>query len=278
MKKRLITGIVLVACLVGIFFLREISELFFDALLFAMILGSMYELCKAFSKIEIKCCHVDLLISVILFGAGYYLLGIKGVFYALVLSFIVLLVHFTFSHKVSVKDMFATLFTMVYPALFLYFAFEFNHQMNGLLLILLVMATSMFTDTFAYLVGSIVKGKKLCPTISPKKTISGAIGGFVGGVIGALLVYLCFEVWHVFGAQTLGFWKNPVVLYLIIGAIGAVFNEIGDLVSSQIKRKTGIKDFGHIFPGHGGVLDRIDGLLFVLFSAAIILEIFVVVL
>jgi phosphatidate cytidylyltransferase len=111
----------------------------------------------------------------------------------------------------------------------------------------------------AYFVGSTVKGPKLCPNISPNKTISGAIGGLVGGIIGAVLVclivhspseYFFTEKWQ------------EVIAYAIIGLFGAILTELGDLVESLMKRKLGIKDMGRILPGHGGIMDRIDGLLF----------------
>ncbi|MBQ2714237.1 MAG: phosphatidate cytidylyltransferase [Clostridia bacterium] len=275
MIKRILTASVLIACLVGIFFLRTISDLFFDALLFVLIIGSIYELVKAFEKIGTKVNLVGLIVYVALYGIGYYFVGLKGIFFALVLAMIVILTCFTFSTKRNINDLLASLFVMVYPSLFLSFAFELNHNASGLLLILLVIVISVFTDTFAYFVGSIVKGKKLCPKISPKKTISGAIGGFIGGILGSILIYFCFEVWGVFGVQSLGF-SNPILIYILIGAVGAVFDEVGDLVSSQIKRKTGIKDFGNIFPGHGGILDRIDGMSFVLAGVGILYELLVV--
>lgn len=276
MIKRILTAAVLIACLVGILFLREVNNVFFDALIFIVAFGSMYELTSAFSKINVKNNKIALFVFSVLFVAGFYLFDtVMGVFLAFVLSAIVALVIFTFSIRSTVQDLVTTLFTMVYPALFLYFALKLNHYTNGLLLILLVIIVSVFTDTFAYFVGSLLKGKKLCPKISPKKTISGAIGGFVGGIFGALLVYACFEVWGIFGQYSLGLASGSSIwLYLVIGAIGAIFDEVGDLVSSQIKRKTGIKDFGNIFPGHGGILDRIDGLCFVLVGVSVFLEIY----
>ena len=143
-----------------------------------------------------------------------------------------------------------------------------------------MLLVAILTDTFAYFVGSAIKGPKLCPTISPKKTISGAIGGVVGGMLGALLLYFCFEVWQIFGITnsliTLGI-SNSIWIYLLIGFIGGILDEIGDLVSSQIKRKTGIKDFGNIFPGHGGVLDRIDGISFVMMGVGVFVQILLII-
>ncbi len=275
MVKRILTASVLIACMVGIFFLRELSVIVFDALIFLVMLGAMYEFAQAFKKAEIKVSLACLLIYAILFGAGFYVLGLEGVLYALIIATLVALITFTFSKEQKVSDLAGTLLAMIYPSLCLYFALEINHMQNGLLLILLVIVVATFTDTFAYFVGSAIKGKKLCPTISPKKTISGAIGGLLGGIIGAVLIYFLFEVWKVFGVSggILGFAQDTVIwIYVALGFIGAIFDEVGDLASSQIKRKAGIKDFGNIFPGHGGIMDRIDGLSFVVVAIPLCLK------
>ena len=273
MLKRIITGLILVACLVGVLFLREVTPYCFDALIFIITIAGMYELYSAFSKIGVKCNLVCLAISVVLFGLGFYLVPISVAF---IVAVAVTLVWFTFSKNGDIRALLATIFAMVYPAVLLYFGLVLNHLDAGLVLILLVFLVAILTDTFAYFVGSAIKGRKLCPSISPKKTISGAIGGVIGGILGALLLYFFFEVWHIFGIgysiATIGI-SNGVWVYLLIGFIGGILDEIGDLVSSQIKRKTGIKDFGNIFPGHGGVLDRIDGISFVMAGVGVFVEI-----
>lgn len=266
MIKRILTASILIACLVAVFFLREISVLFFDALIFLVLLGAILEISNAYLKTGVKVNLYCVIAYAVLFGIGFYAMSAEGVLFALIVSTLITLVCFTFSKNNNLNDLAATFFTMIYPSLCLYFALEINHLKNGLLLILLVLIVAVFTDTFAYFVGSALKGKKLCPTISPKKTISGAIGGLIGGILGALLAYLLFEVWQVFGASgsTLGFSSsNLIFAYVILGLLGGIFDEIGDLASSQIKRKSGIKDFGNIFPGHGGIMDRIDGVSFV---------------
>lgn len=111
------------------------------------------------------------------------------------------------------------------------------------------------TDVFAYFVGSKFGKHKLCPEISPKKTVEGAIGGIVGCIV-SLLVYT-------FALNKL---CNFGINYVNIGLISvfvAIFAQLGDLVASSIKRNAKIKDFGNLLPGHGGVLDRIDSVLFV---------------
>jgi phosphatidate cytidylyltransferase len=113
----------------------------------------------------------------------------------------------------------------------------------------LVVLTAFGTDIFAYFTGSLLGKHKLCPKISPKKTVEGAIGGVVGSVL------LC----GVFGYFAL---PELFVHCLIIGVLGSIVSQLGDLVASAVKRRRGVKDYGHLIPGHGGVLDRIDSGLF----------------
>lgn len=104
------------------------------------------------------------------------------------------------------------------------------------------------SDTFAYFIGSYFGKHKLCPTISPKKTIEGALGGMLGSVIAIVVLGLLF--------------KLPISHSIIMGILVGIVAPIGDLVESAIKRFAGVKDSGQILPGHGGILDRFDSILF----------------
>ena len=161
-----------------------------------------------------------------------------------------------------------TLLGCVYPSFFFCLLLNFNHadmfyagiKYFSLVFIIMIFAITWLTDTFAYLVGRTFKGPKLAPKISPNKTISGAIGGLLGGIAGAMLVYLL--VYNI-GALSevlsrLSWWH-----FLLIGLFGSVFGQLGDLFESKLKRNAGIKDSGNIFPGHGGMLDRIDAMIFI---------------
>ena len=122
---------------------------------------------------------------------------------------------------------------------------------------MLIFIISPCSDTFAYLVGSLIGGKKMCPKISPKKTISGGIGGIIGGITGSIVVYFIMK-----GSLNYSLDIPAVVYFAAIGLIASLLTEFGDLVESVIKRKLGIKDMGKILPGHGGMLDRIDSIVF----------------
>ncbi|WP_378951910.1 phosphatidate cytidylyltransferase [Pelosinus sp. sgz500959] len=105
------------------------------------------------------------------------------------------------------------------------------------------------SDTFAYFVGTYLGKHKLCPKISPGKTIEGALGGLLGSVIVIVLLGNLF--------------KLSIIHSMIMGLLIGIVAPIGDLVESVIKRFTGVKDSGRILPGHGGILDRFDSILFV---------------
>ena len=114
----------------------------------------------------------------------------------------------------------------------------------------LLLAIVMASDTCAYFAGSAFGRHKLAPLVSPGKTIEGLAGGLVGGVLGALAV------------RFLGLHSLPVAAAVGLGIVVSAFGVTGDLVESLFKRWSGVKDSGHLFPGHGGMLDRLDSLLF----------------
>jgi phosphatidate cytidylyltransferase len=96
----------------------------------------------------------------------------------------------------------------------------------------------------------------MSPVISPKKTVIGGIGGIFGGVLGAVALFFIYNAVK----GSFNFLQLP--FYVLLGVAAAVATEFGDLVESAVKRKAGIKDMGNILPGHGGILDRIDGSIY----------------
>ena len=121
---------------------------------------------------------------------------------------------------------------------------------NGRYYILLPFVIAFLSDTGAYFTGMALGKHKLAPIISPKKTVEGLVGGVVGAIVGVFLYGLILQLAFDFRVS---YWYAPI--YGILGSLGAVF---GDLCFSAIKRQTGIKDYGNLIPGHGGILDRFD--------------------
>ena len=136
----------------------------------------------------------------------------------------------------------------------------------GMFYMLLIFGSAWWADSGAYFVGTFLGKHKLCPRISPKKTVEGLIGGIVPAVIGNVLVCLVFQAfcnWVV----PWGYIKNAVTISIpavaLVTPFATLLGVLGDLSASVIKRQYGIKDFGNIMPGHGGAMDRFDSVLFI---------------
>lgn len=156
-------------------------------------------------------------------------------------------------------------FYLLGGAFFLGIAFNYMITIRNMSLeyFIYAMLTCFMTDTFAHFFGTRLGRIKLCPSISPKKTVEGALGGaFFGTFIGS--VYFTTFV------------NTNINLFvvIVISLFLSIMSMFGDLFFSQIKRKYGVKDFGNIMPGHGGVLDRVDSLIFVILAFAFILSFF----
>lgn len=179
----------------------------------------------------------------------------------------------------ELKDLLANVFILVYPTLFLMSAWIVSYKYSALFAVLFsIFVPILGSDTFAYWFGSMIGGKKLCPKISPKKTVAGGVGGLVGGMVVSLLFWLVFEMfadkypafiegcgYTSFFAHSVSGWEwKSALVYLAIGLVCGVISELGDLAASRIKRAIGIKDYGKIFPGHGGFMDRIDSVMYCL--------------
>lgn len=180
------------------------------------------------------------------------------------------------------KCMYST-FVMIYPTLLFASFFVINHffdfsfvdasgltDSNLIVIFFLVytFAVTMITDSMAMITGSLIKGPKLCPLISPNKTISGAVGGLIFGATGGLVTYFLFTLNTVF-REMMVFMDIAWWQIFIIGFVVSIIGQIGDIIASALKRSARVKDYGTIFPGHGGVMDRVDGLIFNAFAVLI---------
>lgn len=176
-----------------------------------------------------------------------------------VLSFIIIITTFlmlcvpVIDVKYTFIDVSLTILGFIYVGLFFSFIYLVNIKNGGEFLVWLIFIASWLCDTTAYYVGRLFGKHKLCPKVSPKKTIEGSIGGMLGSTLACgiygIVIYKYYNI-------------IPIYHYFIIGAICGVFCQFGDLVASSIKRFVGIKDYSNLIPGHGGILDRFDSILF----------------
>lgn len=292
MKNRVIYGTIYAAVLLA-FFLMKIfiphGDLLFDLLIYGFAIVGTFEMVRAmgqglaktektivfcFSTICIPACAI----SEYLFGYGIHVTAVC--FFALTIVLLSLLV---FKNEEATLENIGTAFvSAVYPTLLLCLLVLANHfaeapilddkfisgaedlekmRFNSDLAIAFIFAISPFADMTAFFTGLSLRKKfpkKLAPTLSPNKTLVGFIGGLLGGALGATVIYFVYNA--IAGDFTHMYIWLPV--YIFVGVLAALATAFGDLVESCIKRKRGLKDMGDLMPGHGGILDRIDGTLF----------------
>jgi len=246
MKTRLISAVILLPLLYAVISGGIILKII--GLILSVIM--LKELFNAFKKIDISPVYTIGLISCItLYIIDYF--EVSGDYYMswIFVTLFLCTVYSLVSKDHNVLDSVVTFFGIFYVVFLPYHVILFEGLGTFKYFIWLVISTSFITDTAAYFTGLLLGKHKLLPAVSPKKTIEGAIGGVAGSVIFSLIF---------------GYLVNADLLlhFAIIGVIGSVAGQMGDLVASAIKRSIGIKDFSHLIPGHGGVLDRFDSILF----------------
>lgn len=297
-KKRAITSIVILALTVGFFALRFVSAYIFDVFIGAIAVLGLFEICNVFNKAHKKN-DTSVLITypILCYGALLIvMLNNLSILIYLAIILIIALVLFgicfcinkfskakinkemvengvkaTYNNYVKTKSL-RDLFLLAYPTLPIVALFVLNHfasfakiggddaNLLSTFLLVMIFVTTILTDTVAYLVGSGMGGKKLCPKISPNKTIAGAIGGLLGSVLGAMAIFFLFALNDGFRSMFVDC-NISLLTCLVLGLVASIFAQIGDIFASYIKRKNNAKDYGKILPGHGGILDRVDGLI-----------------
>lgn len=255
MKTRIITGVIGAAALILLIIFADPRIV--AAVIFLASLIGLFEFYSVTKLIKLKPLLLcGLLGAFIITAANFKLIPdeyVPAVF--LLWIFLIFLVMLIFNQKIDIKAASLTVFSVLYiPNLFSYISMVLFMPL-GKILIWFVLAGAFATDTFAYFTGTFLGKHKLCPHISPKKSIEGLIGGTIGcGILFPLMGYFFNEF---LGAGLL-------ILPLVpIGIITALFSQFGDLCASMIKRSFSVKDYGKILPGHGGIMDRCDSLIFV---------------
>lgn len=253
MKTRIIVGILLSAFLVVLLVFGGYVML---SGLVLVSLAAIYEVGHVFSQKGYRPWLYAAYLFALLSPFAYYFWGITAMALLYLAAVLATMIASLASGKVGASDMLVSLAILEYPTLLLscltliYFGFDRRLSLSAACL---AFAAPEFADTIAYFVGTFWGRHKLCPSISPKKTVEGSIGALLSGLgFGAILIPLQ-TLWN-------GYVSAPTLLLIGFGC--GIFSQIGDLIASTIKRWAEVKDFSSIFPGHGGVMDRIDSLLF----------------
>ncbi len=300
MAKRIGVGLAYVAVIVGFFFLRNVDYRLFGILIYAFSLIGTYEMVHAINgphnetaEAQVTSLHMSktqkfaVYAYALLFTPVFYIVealadgqGYRGL---LVLSFVLalaLLCFLVFDHRnTTLAGTGASMLVALYPTAMLSTMLLMNELPVGSTLgLLLIHVIAPAADTFAFAVGSVFHGPKLCPSISPNKTVSGVIGGVVAGTGASVLLYWLYTLTSDYVYSGIGSaWAGaPWVVFTVIGLLTSLMTVFGDLVESVIKRRLGVKDMGKLMPTHGGILDRIDGTLFASTFVYIVFALFVV--
>lgn len=194
------------------------------------------------------------------------------ILYFFTLLMIVLMVLcLVFYPKRGMVDAALTVFSIAYVSLLFSYVYLLRTAQNGQFYVWYIFAASWGCDTCAYFTGYYLGKHKLSPVLSPKKTIEGAVGGVVGSIL------LC-TIYGMIIAGPMEVDRGVILkVSLLIGLLGSLVAQVGDIFASSIKRMMKIKDYGNLIPGHGGILDRFDSLLLVAPIIVTILEVFKVI-
>lgn len=214
---------------------------------------AVYEGLKAYGYNKYKFFTISGISASVFYGWIPYIK--KEIVFFLLILIVTLYVAFLLKNhdKFFTKDLFTVLFlTLAVPFSFSTLTYIRNME-NGIYLVWLPFISSWITDTFAYFGGFFFGKNKLCPSISPKKTVEGAISGVIGAVLGYVVYsYMLKGIWNI---------DVNLLWFVVIALFTSVTSQMGDLLASLMKRENGIKDFGNLMPGHGGALDRFDSIL-----------------
>lgn len=252
MKTRIISGAVLAVGGIAVLILG--GPVLLAVLAFASLVG-MDEFCKATGAVPKNGKRPAVLLTAFAGCAAYYaVMYFKGEEYCLALLSLVILAVLacyvlTFS-KISSSAAVDAAFSFVYVGVMLGFIYLIRVSAYGLRIVWFVFLSSWVADTCAYFAGRFLGKHKMSPVLSPKKTVEGAVGGIAGAAAAGLL----FSAIVMKGSFL---WQSAVIC-----GIGAVISIFGDLAASAVKRDRGIKDYGSLIPGHGGILDRFDSVIF----------------
>ncbi|SES78923.1 phosphatidate cytidylyltransferase [Anaerobranca gottschalkii] len=245
MLKRIITAILGIPI---VFFALLKGGIIFNLLTLIISLIAIYEYYKITNIQDKVILFFSCIFSIILLLQLNLDLTIFSVLFLFSFAIYIRIINFS---NTTLKELSLITWGILYIFLPLYYLRELRNLDKGIEIVFFLLILTWLTDSGAYFSGWIFGKNKLAPNISPKKTVEGAIGGTILAVVGAIIFHTFFPLGE-------SYW---IILFSLIGSICA---QVGDLFESAIKREYNVKDSGNILPGHGGILDRIDSLLFLI--------------
>lgn len=250
--ERLISGVLLV--IIALFTIIMGKDILFATIVIISFIG-LSEILKVF-KVHTKFPGI----AAYLVTAGYFSilrLGHMEYFMPMIIGYLMVLMSiyvFAFP-KYHSNEIIPCFFGIFYVVVMLSYVYQVRMMEDGLYTVWLIFLCSWVCDTCAYLVGVMFGKHKMAPILSPKKSIEGAVGGIVGAaLIGFMYAYIFKD--------NINEISNPLIVFPVVCVIGGLISMVGDLAASGIKRNNDIKDYGKLIPGHGGILDRFDSVIF----------------
>ena len=264
MKKRVISAVIAIAILIPLFIFGGIPFATAVALLAAQAYKETLNLKESHKPYPPFIAIMGLLFTVLIVilhpHASYLYNGVETTCLALVFLLLTIPTIFDKKEKYTTKEAFFLSGTVIFIGIVFHLFILLFNASKWLFLYLILIAT--ITDTFAFLVGTLIGKHKLIPEVSPKKSIEGSIGGSIAGTAVATIFY-----YNLVSSDI------NIVLLIFVTLVLSILGQLGDLFFSKIKRENGIKDFSNIMPGHGGVLDRVDSMVFISLGYVLIISI-----
>ncbi len=250
-KQRLISGVILV--ILALIFIIHGGYLLLTVSGIISLIG-LYELYKVF-KIEKSLPGAFGYIAAVVFYLNLAFDFIPDMLFVMALL-ILCMCSFVFCYpKYHANQIIAAFFGVFYVAVMLSCIYQTRILPGGRYLVWLIFLCSWGCDTCAYCVGMLIGKHKMTPKLSPKKSVEGAVGGVIGAALLAIIYGFIFKGY-------MGVDNRYIAMMAVICAAGALLSMVGDLAASAIKRNYDIKDYGKLIPGHGGILDRFDSVIF----------------
>ncbi|HZK28559.1 MAG TPA: phosphatidate cytidylyltransferase [Thermoclostridium sp.] len=271
MKVRIISGAV---AAIALFVVMRLSPFVMGVVVFIAALIALYEFYQAVKKVNLRPTKIAGFFMCTLFFLYLSRTFVNGtnsvlekvfnfvfqqdiIYLVVYILTVFMLTQLIFRYRqFKLEDIAITLLGLIYIPFLLSFILLLRLMSNGYELSWLIFIGAYSTDTFAYFIGKFFGKRKVLPEVSPNKTVAGCIGGVIGSVI-------CVTLYGALYINNVTNLNANIIHYIIIGVLCGIVAQLGDWTASAIKRIVDIKDFGHIMPGHGGILDRIDSLLFV---------------